>query len=264
MDWRLYIATLLAIAGIVIGVLLFTDDVDPEHPAGSEGVAADTGQSRSPPRLGSFPQESKSLSRGERGDPLPGGSNAVERGSARPAANDRHIEEQAAAADSDDPMFEPTRPDDPADMGPADAPAWNDPVNQRVLGDERWMAPVSAEENAKIDEIFERSRELREDPGLSRLDRLTSIEAARIVIDACYDVLVERRPGIEGRLIVRWTAGANEQGGWADSAEITVNYKLDDPEFAACVIDGVNRMKFPAQPAEAVVVEYPFFYDGSF
>lgn len=140
---------------------------------------------------------------------------------------------------------------------------WRDPVNERVLGPRAWMAPISDEENARIDEIFERARAARHDPRLSPRDRRTAIETARPIVDGCVESLRRRRPGAEGRLILAWESSASGGRGTIRNVRITVNVKLDDPEFERCVLTGLEGRTFPAEDGETRLVEYPFFYDGN-
>jgi hypothetical protein len=126
------------------------------------------------------------------------------------------------------------------------------------------MAPVSADEEARIDEVFEKARAVRYDPQLSPEGRATSIEAARVVLEACFEALQERQPEASGRVIVGWTSGAAEGRGWIRNPRISVNYKLGEPAFESCVLDGLAGRSFPAADGDPIEVEAPFFFDGAF
>jgi hypothetical protein len=141
---------------------------------------------------------------------------------------------------------------------------WADPTNQQVLGRKSWMAPVEETEQARIDQVFEDSRAARYDPRLPNASRAASVEAARQAVDACFTALKERTPTAKGRLIVAWRAGAENGRGWIRDPRISVNYGLEDPMFEACVLDGVARQTFRGVDGDAIDVEVPFFYDGSF
>lgn len=150
-----------------------------------------------------------------------------------------------------------------ADAGVAE-PQWDDPVNARVLGQKEWMAPVDDAETVRIDQVFEEARAARHDPSLSNASRAASIAAVKAVADRCYEQLARRQPAIRGRLIVGWTASASAGRGQVTNPRIKVNYRLQDAEFEACVLDGSSRASFRSADGEPIEVEAPFFYDGTF
>lgn len=143
-------------------------------------------------------------------------------------------------------------------------PEWDDPTNQRVLGPKVWVAPVDDAEALRIDQVFKDARAARFDPRLPNQSRSASILAVKEVVDRCFDALVDRVPGASGRLIVAWMAGATGGQGRVTNPRIKVNYKLDDPAFESCVIDGAAGRTFRGPDGDPIEVEAPFFYDGAF
>ncbi len=159
----------------------------------------------------------------------------------------------------------------PADAGSAvpsvpstAAQQWEDPTNAEVLGQKQWMAPVEDAEALRIERVFEAARAARHDPRLPDRSRAASIEAARQVIDRCFGALADRHPGIQGRLIVGWTAGASGGRGVIRNPRIAVNYKLSEPQFEACVLDGLAGQAFRGPDGDPIEIQAPFFYDGAF
>lgn len=141
-----------------------------------------------------------------------------------------------------------------------EADTWDDPTNQEVLGSKKWMAKVSEQEAAKIQEVFEKA-EAQKDKRIDRISRQNSIDAMKLAVGECLDELRETDPAATGRLIVEWTASANDDGrGVIEEVEIKTNVGLRIETFEQCVRsnDGLN---FAGNPGEPLRVEYPFMFD---
>lgn len=149
------------------------------------------------------------------------------------------------------------------DRGPPKT-TWDDPVNELVLGENAWMAPIDDAEAARVDQVFEDARAARFDPRLPDRSRAESIVVAREIVETCFDELERRSPGASGRLIVSWTAAATDGVGTITDPQINVNYKLEDAAFEACVVDGLTDQTFAGADGEPITVEVPFFFDGAF
>ncbi len=132
--------------------------------------------------------------------------------------------------------------------------------NPGPMGPDGWAAPISPEEEAEIQAAFDALPE--PDPRVTRRDRKTSIEVARVVVEDCYRELQRRHPGRRGRIAVAWTAMANEGQGTISEPEITLNLRLREMEFEACIEQGLDGLTFPADDqGEPLRVEYPFMFD---
>lgn len=266
MSDRAYIAALVAIAGLVVALLWLgqrpapqapdTPDVDgaedrrAAHTTGPATLGAPTTPASpsgelSPepphppippaPRAGGVPTPNRSADPGDVG-PL-----------ARVTSADARASADAGSGDTTDA-----------------GPQWVDPVNARVLGPQSWMAPDDDAEAARIDEVFERYRAVREDPRLGDRARASSIASAREIVDACFATLRERQPAARGRLIVAWRAEPRAGRGFIVAPRVTANVGLRDPAFESCLLEGLTERPFGPADGEPVEVEAPFFYDGSF
>ena len=126
------------------------------------------------------------------------------------------------------------------------------------------MAEVGAEEAARIDEVFRRSRELRADPRIDVAGRRSSIEVAEQVVRACFEELEVRVPEVTGRVAVAYTATADERGGRISQPRITLRTRLlQDELFESCVVQGLDGQRFDAAPGDPIQVEHPIFFDGA-
>ena len=73
----------------------------------------------------------------------------------------------------------------------------------------------------------------------------------------CYERLLQRNPGLAGRVTVRWRIDADGSVGESEVAESTVN----TPALGACLADAVRGWKFPRPKGGGVVrVSYPFVF----
>lgn len=158
---------------------------------------------------------------------------------------------------------------DRTDMGPdeglaksGDKPTWDDPVNERVLGDPKWMAQPTLEMQEQVraaSKKYIREPDLRIKPTERRL----AIEAIRPVVDRCFEQAQANVPGLIGRAIVIFEASSAGTKGVIKNVRFGAVVKLDqDPTFRTCVISNAEGLGFDATEAgDERTVEYPFFYD---
>ena len=161
--------------------------------------------------------------------------------------------------------WKPESPDAGVDMaGSMTRRTWDDPVNQKVLGDPQWMAQPDKQMQDRIKTAF-KTASPPPDPRIQPLERRLAIEALRPVVDRCYEQAVERQPGLIGRAIVIFDASATESGGVIKNVRMGPVVKLDEtPGFSQCVVSAAEGMRFDStEPGDARTVEYPFFYDGN-
>jgi hypothetical protein len=172
-----------------------------------------------------------------------------------------------------DPKVSPTSGFFVADMNDMDPDAalaanprkkfgWKDPVNQRVLGDPKWMAKPSREMQERITKAMERHAP-EPDPRIKPMERRLAVEAIRPIVDRCFTQAQANVPGLVGRAIVIFEASSNGKTGVIKNVRFGAVVKLDeDPGFRDCVILNAEGLGFDTtEPGEARTVEYPFFYD---
>lgn len=129
---------------------------------------------------------------------------------------------------------------------------WSDPVNQRVLGERRWMP----------------------EPGQAELDRIdgilnTPMPATLLGVEAREQAISEMKWHIEachtkfptgGRLVVIWQISAD--GKLATSRDVRLGPVVDvvDERFLGCVVSFVPSAS-PTTERFQMTVEYPAFLD---
>ena len=94
--------------------------------------------------------------------------------------------------------------------------------------------------------------------GLSREVIRSVVARNRPQIRACYQQALTRRPGLEGRITVRWTVTPEGRVG----ATAVESNELGDTEVGACVSAAVARWAFPASDTPTSVT-YPFVLTSS-
>ncbi len=143
----------------------------------------------------------------------------------------------------------------------SDHGTWNDPENQKVLGDKRWMAVESPKEAARIKEILDAPMPM--DKRVTPFDRKASIELIRPDVEFCVEAARRIIPRAKGRLVVSYDLNAS--GGTA-----VVQNAVVDPiigfegvvGLAECIVDRIQGRTFDAsRDGEVLRVEYPFFFD---
>jgi hypothetical protein len=143
----------------------------------------------------------------------------------------------------------------------SDQTTWNDPENQKILGDKRWMAVESPAENARIRALLDKP--MPSDPRATPLDRRTSIDLLKPEVEFCVESVRRISPAAKGRLVVSYDLSA--------SGEIAVIQNADvDPIIGfegvvglrECIVDRIQSRTFDAsRDGERLRVEYPFFFD---
>ncbi|MGM0558390.1 MAG: hypothetical protein ACQEVA_18540 [Myxococcota bacterium] len=149
------------------------------------------------------------------------------------------------------------------DAGPdqaerADA-GYVDPVNEEVLGPKAWMPELPEDEREEIDEELD-----RQSPDPFPIDlgvRREGIEVAKAVVFDCYDALRRRQPQRTGRIIVSFDVVASGGSATLENTEVPTNVKLDDPQFEACIIDGIDGLQIASSDEGTMRVKYPFLFD---
>jgi len=142
---------------------------------------------------------------------------------------------------------------------------WEDPVNEEVLGEKRWMARPSPEEVARIERIL---NEPRDDPQARydrNLDRRSAIETVRTAVDRCVAEVRETSPEAIGRVSIIFDFDTTSGQGVISDGRIGKIWKLDEyPEFQPCVERGLANLRFQASTDDNIMeVEYPFFYENA-
>ena len=84
-----------------------------------------------------------------------------------------------------------------------------------------------------------------------------TIKSNRPAVRSCYEKALGRRPGVEGKVAVRFTIGATGEVTAVDVAEQTVQ----DEQLSTCLVVAVKSWKFPEPKGGGkVTVTYPFIF----
>lgn len=139
---------------------------------------------------------------------------------------------------------------------------WADPVNQRVLGDRRWMATPAPEESARVQAILDAP--MPNDPRVKPADRRTSIVAVRNEVDVCFAQAQSVVPDAHGRFIVSYDVVSSAGIGKISGVDVASLVGFEqNPEIADCVRNRVEGLQFPTQEdGELLRVDYPIFFEN--
>jgi hypothetical protein len=141
----------------------------------------------------------------------------------------------------------------------ADVRLWQDPVNQRVLGQKKWMAQLPDAASQEIDEELEKERPQRYPIDLTV--RRSGVDVAKEIVEGCYERLLERNPQADGRLAVGFNMVADGSTARFKDVDVLVKVRLYDPAFDDCIIDELSRASFPTSEEGVMWVEYPFVFE---
>lgn len=93
--------------------------------------------------------------------------------------------------------------------------------------------------------------------GLTRSEILSVIEANQHQVQSCYEMLLERIPGIGGKLTVTF-----DIGGTGAVIAASISGGIDDETMRGCVVSAVKSWQFPKPKNAATVnVIYPFVFE---
>lgn len=142
------------------------------------------------------------------------------------------------------------------------AQSWKDPINQRVLGDRRWMATASPAETARLQAVLDEP--IPTDPRVKPADRRASIQAIQPEVDACVMQAQSRFPGVHGRLVVSYDVHSQGGTGQVSAVEIGPIVGFEQtPELADCIVERIDGLQFPTtEDGEVLRVQYPFFFEN--
>ncbi len=95
------------------------------------------------------------------------------------------------------------------------------------------------------------------EPGRRREDIQTKVGSYRDQARACYDKGLEKNPGLEGDLDVKWTI--DPQGNVVDAAIDASKSQILEPTVGNCVIEVIKKIKFaPSQKGFETHAHFPF------
>ena len=99
-------------------------------------------------------------------------------------------------------------------------------------------------------------------PALARIstEYIRNVIRAHLTeIRSCYEDGLRTRPDLAGRVVMRFTIGAD---GTVSSAEVA-STTLHDPPVEACIAERVRHFQFPPIPGGGTVsVNYPFVFEA--
>ena len=78
-------------------------------------------------------------------------------------------------------------------------------------------------------------------------------------VKECYEREVAKRPGLAGRVVMRWTIG----GAGATRDIAVVSDDLHAPAVTTCIQSLIGRWRFDVQPKGPTVVEFPFVFQST-
>lgn len=135
----------------------------------------------------------------------------------------------------------------------AGALAPDDAGERDGAADERRRAPrPRAREEVRVQ--VSRGRAATRGGALSR-ERIDGVVRANTAaIKACYEIEVQRQPGLEGRVEIQFRIGASGRVSTARVASST----LRNPRAEGCMVRQVKRWRFPEPEGGDVIVAYPF------
>ncbi len=138
---------------------------------------------------------------------------------------------------------------------------WNDPENQKVLGDKRWMAVESPEENARIQALLDKP--MPSDPRATPLDRRASIELLKPEVEFCVETARRTTPAAKGRLVVSYDLSATGETAVIQNADVDPIVGFEGVVgLRECIVNRIEGRTFEAsREGERLRVEYPFFFD---
>lgn len=94
---------------------------------------------------------------------------------------------------------------------------------------------------------------------LTRQEIRVVVRAKMSEVRACFDAGLARTPGIGGRVLLRFTIGAEGRAG----AITIVEDELTEPAVAACLSETLTRWQFPRPRGGApVTIAYPFVFSS--
>jgi hypothetical protein len=82
------------------------------------------------------------------------------------------------------------------------------------------------------------------------------VKARAGVFRACYQTVLNRSPGLGGKLVVHFTIGGD---GAVKSSKTAAGSTLRNSDVESCVNSNIMRLKFPAKGGLANV-NYPFLF----
>ncbi len=138
---------------------------------------------------------------------------------------------------------------------------WNDPENQKVLGDKRWMAVESPEENARIRALLDKP--MPNDPRATPLDRRISIDLLKPEVEFCVENVRRTNPAAKGRLVVSYDLSASGETAVIQNADVDPIIGFEGVVgLRECIVDRIQGRTFDAsRDGEPLRVEYPFFFE---
>ena len=96
-----------------------------------------------------------------------------------------------------------------------------------------------------------------QEPGRSRQDIQTILQARRDEARACYDKGSKDHPGIEGDLTVKWTI--DPAGKVVDAAVDASKSTISEPGVGACIVEVIKKITFaPSKGGFETRANYPF------
>ena len=116
---------------------------------------------------------------------------------------------------------------------------------------------TSGQVRGKVAKVSARQVEAR--GSLSREEIARVIDAHLGEINHCYERALNEDPALRGKLVLEWTIQLN-------GSVSQVRQKLSsmsNPSVAACIMDRIQKWRFPSPSGGVVVVSYPFVFSAT-
>lgn len=95
------------------------------------------------------------------------------------------------------------------------------------------------------------------EPGRTAKDIQTIVAVRREEARACYDKALEKHPGIEGDIDIKWVI--DPDGNVTEASVDTTKSQILEPSVGNCIIEIIKRIKFaPSQKGYETRAHYPF------
>jgi hypothetical protein len=95
------------------------------------------------------------------------------------------------------------------------------------------------------------------EPGRTAKDIQTIVAVRREEARACYDKALEKHPGIEGDIDIKWVI--DPDGNVTEASVDTTKSQILEPSVGNCIIEIIKKIKFaPSQKGYETRAHYPF------
>ena len=145
------------------------------------------------------------------------------------------------------------------DVGAKASATYLDPVNNRVLGPRRWMAELPEEQKKSIERDLE--RDVGSQYPISMEDRRAAIQKVDEVARKCFRDFFGAHPDVTGgQVIVEFELVVYKSVAEPNDVRVEDPVDVRNPDFLACVRDGVASISLQAARDGTLDIQHPIFF----